>query len=451
MILGPIVLLANIKELFARVVVINLPRRQDRWRQFIRDLPVGWPFGAPLRFPAIDGADVEVPVWWREGSGAWGCYLSHCKVLEDCIRDGVESVLVLEDDALFCPKFPLDVRNFLGALPSDWQLLFLGGEHIEIEQGLPVRINDWVYRPFNANRMHAYALRTQAMMERVLTHFRDTDNWIAKHHVDCHLGELQKKDSTGIYVPKQWLVYQAEGTSDICHQQLNVRAYMGAEDIVNPIVNKPIVAVLSPHGRSASLVGGVLHQLGIHMGNPEGKNIESNGWDFEARNLAHICRNMFEEPWYSEKLPFEQRVQLLKIWAASHCKTYYHCELLGAMYPTLCLMGPEMINSWNSPFFICVNESPEEMVLAISRRNPNMPIDACMSIIHQLVSSRNHFLATCSRPALQLQSNDLVENTDECISSICKYLCFEPDIVSSESAFQFVRGRSDRGNDCQIN
>ena len=362
-------MLANLKDVFSRVVVISLTRRLDRWRQFIHDLPAGWPFCPPLRFPAIDGNQVDVPEWWKEGAGAWGCYLSHCKVLEDCLADGIDSVLVLEDDALFCKGFPLEVRHFLQAVPTDWQVLFLGGEHIELEKGFPKQVNELVYQPFNVNRMHAYAIRTKSMLQRLHSHFHATDNWSAKHHIDYHFGEFQKRDSTGIYVPKHWLVYQADGLSDISKQDMRIRSFLGAEDIVNPTLEKQMVAVLSPGGTSSALLGGVLHNLGIPMGNFSKSINEKDDCEFAENSLSSICSSLFDESWLTEKIPFDQRVQLLKIWAASHAKTFgSDCNLLGAMNPTLCLAGLELTIAWKSPFFIAVDDSEIEMVQAFSKQ-----------------------------------------------------------------------------------
>ncbi len=418
------------------MVVINLQRRADRWKRFLSDLPSGWPFGVPLRFPAIDGLDLTVPQWWNEGSGAWGCYLSHCKVLEDCLRDGIESVLVLEDDALFCPDFPLEVRHFLHALPADWEFLFFGGEHIELHLGLPEQLNEWVYRPYNANRMHAYGIRIRAMIERVLDHFHDTDHWTAMHHVDRHLGELQKRDRTGFYVPKQWLVYQCEGVSDICDQELSIRACMGAEDIVHPVVDKPIVAVLSPSGNVASLVAGCLHHLGIPMGNRSDLIKQINGrWNYEASDLVRLCQRFYEEPWYVERLPFEQRVRLLRIWAASHCKSYsYEKNLLGAMHPTLCLMGQELLSAWNNPYFLSIEQDLQDATHSLIRLHPNWPVDTCMSICSQFNLSRNQFLADCpNRSRTQSQDgfaisnrpgNSLSKTSNGCRVSQAMTLCF---------------------------
>ncbi|WP_172683368.1 glycosyltransferase family 25 protein, partial [Verrucomicrobium spinosum] len=36
-------------------------------------------------------------------NGAWGCLLSHARVLAEAIADGIENVLILEDDVVFQP------------------------------------------------------------------------------------------------------------------------------------------------------------------------------------------------------------------------------------------------------------------------------------------------------------------------------------------------------------
>ena len=64
----------NLESLFQRVAVISLERRPERWKVFLEKLPANWPFGFPLRFPAIDGSIHRPPHWWREGPGAWDCY-----------------------------------------------------------------------------------------------------------------------------------------------------------------------------------------------------------------------------------------------------------------------------------------------------------------------------------------------------------------------------------------
>ena len=121
-----------------RALCINLDRRPERWEAFKRNCPIR----GVHRFPAIDGRAVRPPAWWRQGGGAWGCMLSHIRILEQALADGLDRcggrggvLLVLEDDALFPPDFAERAARFIRALPADWEQAYLGGQH----RGLRVR------------------------------------------------------------------------------------------------------------------------------------------------------------------------------------------------------------------------------------------------------------------------------------------------------------------------
>src|SRR5262245_46044684 len=118
----------HLRNSIQAVVCINLKRREERWKAFQERLPGDWPFRKIVRFPAIDGRACVPPPWWKESAGAWGCYRSHLRVVEDCLNNDLESVLVLEDDAEFPPTFAADAAEFLRHVPDDWDMLYLGGQ-----------------------------------------------------------------------------------------------------------------------------------------------------------------------------------------------------------------------------------------------------------------------------------------------------------------------------------
>jgi len=219
-------------EIFEKVYVINLARRRERWELFNQRFPGDWPFKPPVRYDAIDGCLTTAPLWWQGGHGAWGCYKTHLRILEDCLNQNISSVLILEDDAVCIDGFREKTEQFLQHLPDDWEMVYLGGEHLQEDIRLPRKVNDWVYQPFNVNRCHCYGFRGSRMMTQVYLHLNDFQNWNAFHHVDHYLGELQKKLEHGLYVPQEWLVAQSEGESDICSQTLERRLFPGAEEII---------------------------------------------------------------------------------------------------------------------------------------------------------------------------------------------------------------------------
>ncbi len=191
--------------MFQRVYVINLKRRPDRLRMFFQRVDAcDWPFERPTIYEAIDGDRVGVPAEFTQGGGAYGCRMSHLRILQDCLMQDVDSVLILEDDADFRPDFGEAVQDFLAKLPSDWEGIMFGGQHHAPPEPTGV---EGVVRVRYAQRTHAYAARRtymQGLQER----------WgNATVHIDWRMRDWQHR--WRVYAPVRWLIGQAGGRSDI--------------------------------------------------------------------------------------------------------------------------------------------------------------------------------------------------------------------------------------------
>lgn len=193
----------QIATTFDRVVVINLARRRQRLEQFDARLD-NWPFLPPKRFEAVDGSTVSIPPEWQHGPGAWGCMLSHRQVMADALRDGVSSILVLEDDAVPGEDFSRRAADFLAHVPDDWDCLMLGGHHLSP----PKSIATGILQCTLTNRAHAYAVRGRMMP--VLLQFLLASN---VDHCDIILAALMPHFKT--YAPDPFLIGQDAGFSDI--------------------------------------------------------------------------------------------------------------------------------------------------------------------------------------------------------------------------------------------
>lgn len=181
------------------VVVISLPGRTDRLQRFFADLPDKWPFPEPR---VVDGVEAQRPPYWRVSSGAYGCMLAHTRVIETAFREGVKNLLVLEDDAMFVPDFAKRWRAMMLALPPQWSMLMLGGQHKEepTPMGRLVRCH-------HTRRTHAYVIRDRAMPFVART-------WRgATSHID-HLAPVIQSQAW-VYAPSPFLVGQRAGASDI--------------------------------------------------------------------------------------------------------------------------------------------------------------------------------------------------------------------------------------------
>lgn len=200
--------------MFDRTFVINLDRRQDRWRQFQKRFPDDWPFASPERWPAIDGKDCDIPKWYRAGAGAWGCLQTHLAIWWKLVDSTWDAVLVLEDDAVFSRNAIETIRQTLGLIPDDWDQIYFGGQHLDTNGRAPeVVIQDRLIRCRYVNRTHAYVIRPDFACEAIDYIDCPNDRQQRLQHVDYMLGDLH--DSHHVYAPWRFCIGQARGNSDV--------------------------------------------------------------------------------------------------------------------------------------------------------------------------------------------------------------------------------------------
>ncbi len=186
-----------------RVVLISLPQREDRRQAFWEAFPPDWPLPEPQLVEAYDGRALTPPPAWRGGLPAYGCAMSHIHALQEAITDDVQSLMVLEDDAVFVPHFTEGLERVADEVPYDWRVLLLGGQH----RRKPQRVTPTLVRCTQASRTHAYVVRKDAIagLLRTWTRARSIidQSWWAFQHV------------VPTYAPWPFLVGQAAGRSDI--------------------------------------------------------------------------------------------------------------------------------------------------------------------------------------------------------------------------------------------
>ena len=194
-------------DVFDRVCVINLKRRQDRLETFWKNIEeCKWPFKKPEVVEAIDGQIVRAPKGWTAGDGAYGCKVTHCRTLEMALMEGVQHLLVLEDDAVFITDFVERLKQFFIALPKDYDGLCLGGQN----KGNVEIVTEEVYRVFNCQRTHAYSARPR--LQQALYRLWSAPSCV--DHIDHIVGQVQERFN--VYAPRpSFLIGQGESYSDI--------------------------------------------------------------------------------------------------------------------------------------------------------------------------------------------------------------------------------------------
>jgi hypothetical protein len=159
---------------FDKTILLNLHRRSDRLAMFLGQVNRmadhgAWPFGYVERFPGIDGQLVPTPSWCVSrakamlGPGSWGCTLSYATIFGQAISEGLDNILVFEDDAVFVPGFGEKVQAYLEHVPDDWDSIYIGGYPRETRAHPPIEINQYVVRPYRVTATHAFAVRAPLM------------------------------------------------------------------------------------------------------------------------------------------------------------------------------------------------------------------------------------------------------------------------------------------------
>jgi glycosyl transferase family 25 len=160
----------SIFDYFGRVAIIHLPERVDRFRLLKAELAsVGLD---------IHSSKVEIPTAPRPSDpngfpscGVYGNFLSHLTIIEKAHSDGLESVLVLEDDAIFSKTFNREQAMIARCLSENaWDQVFLGHS---IADKLPYARSGLVRFTGDFFWAHCYAVHRR-IMPRLISYMRQT-------------------------------------------------------------------------------------------------------------------------------------------------------------------------------------------------------------------------------------------------------------------------------------
>lgn len=325
----------NLRDTFDRVNVISLARREDRWEAFEQRLDaINWPFAPPHRWTAVDGRKTGVPAWWTQGGGAWGCFKSHYNAIEQALSDGVSSLLLLEDDAVFLEDFESRVARFMTAVPDDWEMLYFGGQHLQQHEQPPQAVNKHVVKCYNVNRTHAWAIRGR-MLKAVYRHLSQFSEWAVKprSHIDHWLGELVKQGVHQVYAPRKWLIGQARGKSNVDGRVHDQRVWNGHRVAGEPDSDpQPIVLVAGLYRCGTTVTTKILEALGVSMGRRLNAQREPV---WLRRQLVYL----FGEPDFRElgKAEHEKLKQVIRQYALGERRRVGPDRWIGAKHPLLAL------------------------------------------------------------------------------------------------------------------
>lgn len=424
---------------FERVYVVNLNRRKDRLKNFFTNLPSNWPFKQPEVYTAIDGTKAKSPSWWKAGRGAWGCYRSHLNLIEKCLNENVQSVLLLEDDAKFPADFPEKVKKFLANVPDDWGMIYLGGQHLKQDRRPPKKIKEGIYKPFNVNRTHAFALRGP-MIQKIYKHLTRKD-WIPGQHIDHHLGRLHQRRTDPIYCPEEWLVGQAKGKSSISGRTPKQDRFWKPANKIQQLADLPLVVILGLHSSGSSALAGILWYLGLHLGNQLGGyygTTPGGNCGYEAKYLSQLLEQNFPFP-TTDPQPKQKNFQqkLKKFIHTKQREAKARGTIACIKYPQLALAIPTLLESVPKAKIILSSRSLPASVESIIKRSTGHPPEQLRE--HQLLLHNKIKEYTDSNLGwLEIEYDNLTISPQEEINRLTNYLELTPTTEQLQSAIQSI-------------
>jgi len=431
----------SLQNFFDRTYCVSLDRRKDRWKRFKNQVPKDWPFAPINRVQAIDGKKCQRPDWWKQGGGAWGCFRTHLRIIEQAMNNGRKSILLMEDDAMFCEDFTKRVTAFLEQVPDDWGMIYLGGQHLHVGKNAPKQVDDLeVYIPWNVNRTHAFALRGKTMTE-VYKHLCKND-WHNGNHIDHHLGRFhQRRDPNHrVYCPKEWLVGQQGGKSNISGRNPPDRFWKAAKDVAFNVHDDRFVAVIGLHSSGSTALAGVLHHLGLHLGNQFIKG--PWGESFEAVTLSRLCEKAF--PAFESdgiKMPRHKAFNRLKDFINDkRGEAHRRGTIAAGKYPQLCQFGNQLIDACDDQLRVLHIDRPiEDSILSLQRRCPNKSSEKLAAHQRWLDEGKTQLLKRIpNKEKLTVQYDDLIEDTETQVKRIIKWLDLEVEEARYRRAVQSI-------------
>ena len=181
--------------------VLNLKKRPDR----LENLKL--PFEYKV-FEATDGKEVfkDAP---EKMQGHYGCLDSYRRLFKMAKEQGLESIMIFEDDAELSPNFINEYEKILSEIPNDWDLVYFGGwnvgEKIKYSESL-----DIAQRVFTT---HSFMVKNK-FYDTILESINSRD-W----KIDVLIADILPIGNCFICNPT--IAWQKEGYSDIEYQVTN--------------------------------------------------------------------------------------------------------------------------------------------------------------------------------------------------------------------------------------
>ena len=186
-----------------RALILNMPDRLDRYEKTIAAYPSCLP--EPERYIGITAEEVEIPNWWKS-SDIYASNRQNFIDLFDIASKEKDYTFIFEDDVTFCDDFEAKLKTFLDEVPEDWDVLYLGGQHIAKSLYPPIQISEHILRCFCTIRTHAMIARPETAGK--IRDWLAADNWGCLHIADNRMAQYMLDEDHYIYSPIRFICGQ---------------------------------------------------------------------------------------------------------------------------------------------------------------------------------------------------------------------------------------------------
>jgi hypothetical protein len=145
---------------FEKVVCLSLESRKDRRSAFDKQAKeLGFDFEYIDAIPGEKYKSISItdPFRQKHNHNSFAHNINVGTLLEECLRNGTQSVLFFEDDCLLSKDIFTQLDTV--ELPEKWDLFYLGAWHTQP----PITVNGHLYKAVHAQMSHAVAIHARVM------------------------------------------------------------------------------------------------------------------------------------------------------------------------------------------------------------------------------------------------------------------------------------------------
>jgi len=221
--------LIKVNDFFDKVYLINLKRRPDKLK-ISTDLlnKLGIVFEVFNGVDFCDGIPADYPnqpksQFLINKPGAFGCLMSHMKIISDAKKKKFDKILILEDDIAASENFINLFDQKVKDLPADWKLFYLGGSgHTGIdEHSVTTKITEHISETTGTYTTSSYGVSSD-LYDTILDKFKNGTEAIDQLYVYG----IQKKSDHACYTVRPNIMWQRACFSDIAQAHRDYESFM---------------------------------------------------------------------------------------------------------------------------------------------------------------------------------------------------------------------------------